>query len=113
MTCYAKIVDGVVINVIVAEPEFFDTFIDTTPGEWIQSSYTAENSRQEIPLRKNYPSIGYAYNKTLDAFIPPCIYPSWQLNEETCLWEALMPMPTDQKKYYWDEESQTWKLTKV
>jgi hypothetical protein len=116
MSYYAKVVDGIVINVIVAEPDFFETFIDTTPGEWIQACCDTVGGTHRLdgsPLRKNYPSIGYIYDKKLDAFIPPCIYPSWQLNEQTGLYESPIPMPDDGKKYQWDEESQSWQLIKV
>jgi hypothetical protein len=109
---FAKVVDGRVTQVIVAESEFFETFIDSSPGEWIQTSYNTFGGQHTLggtPLRKNYAGIGYAYDKTLDAFIPPCLHKSWTLNEQTCLWEPPVPMPSDGKKYYWDEESQNWK----
>ena len=60
------------------------------------------------PLRKNYAGIGYTYDSIRDAFIPPQIYPSWTMSEETCLWSAPNPMPTDNKNYKWDEETLSW-----
>jgi hypothetical protein len=111
MSHYAKVLDGKVINVMVAEPEFFDTFIDDTPGEWIQTSYNTHggvHSNDETPLRKNFAGIGYTYDKTRDAFIPPKAYPSWTLNETTCLWEPPVARPTDGELYTWNEETQTW-----
>lgn len=60
------------------------------------------------PYRKNYASIGYSYNAELDAFIPPKTYESWILNEQTCLWNPPVAMPTDDKKYSWDETSLSW-----
>ena len=100
MSHFAKVVDGKVVQVIVAEPEFFDTFVDTSPGEWIQTSYNGN-------IRKNYAGIGYTYDRTRDAFIPPQPYPSWTLNEDTCLWESPVPMPTD-GVYQWDEATTNW-----
>jgi hypothetical protein len=60
------------------------------------------------PLRKNYAGIGYTYDSIRDAFIPPKSYNSWVLNEDSCLYEAPTPMPTDDKRYSWDEETTTW-----
>jgi hypothetical protein len=86
---FAKVVNGFVTQVIVAEPEFFDTFVDTSPGEWIQTSYNthAGHHPEGRPLRKNYAGIGYTYDPVRDAFIPPKPGDSWVLNEETCQWE--------------------------
>lgn len=61
-----------------------------------------------VPFRKNYAGIGYTYDATRDAFIPPNSYQSWSLNEDTCLWEPPVPYPTDGKRYNWNEETQTW-----
>lgn len=91
MSHFAKVVDGVVTKVIVAEPEFFNTFVDSSPGEWIQTSYNTRGGvhlNGGTPLRKNYAGIGYTYDRTLDAFIPPKPNPLWVLDEETCLWNA-------------------------
>jgi hypothetical protein len=89
MSHFAKVLNNVVVNVIVAEPEFFDTFVDTSPGEWIQTSYNtfAGQHPEGRPLRKNYAGIGFTYDRERDAFIPPKLDDSWVLNEETCLWE--------------------------
>jgi hypothetical protein len=86
---FAKVVDGVVTQVIVAEPEFFNTFVDSSPGEWIQTSYNtfAGQHPNGTPLRKNFAGIGYTYDPVRDAFIPPKPSDSWVLNEETCQWE--------------------------
>lgn len=111
MAHFAKVVDGKVTQVIVAEPEFFETFVDTSPGEWIQTSYNTLGGVHKLggtPLRKNYAGIGFTYDRTRDAFIPPKLYASWSLNEETCLWEAPIEYPNDDKNYLWDEENQTW-----
>ena len=68
---------------------------------WKQTSYNNN-------FRKNYAGIGYVYDTTLDAFIPPKPYPSWLLNTTTCQWEAPVPYPTDGKRYYWDEATLSW-----
>ena len=97
MSHFAKIENNVVTKVIVAEPEFFDTFVDTSPGEWTQS----------------HAGIGYTYDQGRDAFIPPKPYPSWVLNEDTCLWDAPTPMPDDEQRYMWNEETTAWDLIEV
>lgn len=105
MSHYAKVKDGKVIDVIVAEADFFDTFIDETPGEWIQTSYNTKGGVHKLggtPLRKNYAGIGFAYDENLDAFIPPKPFASWTLNETTCLWEAPVVKPNG--NYKWNEE---------
>ena len=111
MAHFAKVTDGKVTQVIVAEPEFFATFVDTSPGEWIQTSYNTYGGLHATggtPLRKNYAGIGYTYDRTRDAFIPPQPYTSWTLDETTCLWQAPVAYPTDGKKYTWNESAQQW-----
>lgn len=111
MAHFAKVVDGYVTQVIVAEPEFFDTFVDSSPGEWIQTSYNTlggVHSNGGTPLRKNYAGLGYTYDRERDAFIPPKPFNSWNLNGDSCLWEAPVPMPTDGKLYQWDETQGNW-----
>ena len=91
MSHYAKVVDGKVTQVIVAEAEFFNTFVDNSPGQWIQTSYNTHGGVHKnggTPLRKNYAGIGYTYDSVKDAFIPPKPFESWTLNDDTCLWEA-------------------------
>ena len=108
---YAKVTDGKVTQVIVAEADFFDTFVDSSPGEWIQTSYNTHGGQHTLggtPLRKNYAGIGYTYDRTKDAFIPPQPFASWTLDEETCLWESPTPYPTDDKIYHWDETTTSW-----
>ena len=111
MSHYAKIENGLVTQVIVAEPEFFDTFIDLSPGEWLQTSYNTyagEHTLGGTPLRKNYASIGFTYDATRDAFIEPQPYASWALNETTCRWDCPVAYPDDDKEYSWNETDQTW-----
>jgi hypothetical protein len=111
MAHYAKVENTLVTQVIVAEPEFFDTFVDSSPGEWIQTSYNTEGGVHLLggtPLRKNYAGVGDTYDSTRDAFIPPQPYASWTLNEDTCQWEAPVPYPTDDLMYSWDEDTTSW-----
>ena len=107
---FAKVLDGKVTQVIVAEPEFFETFVDSSPGTWIQTSYNTHGGQhpEGRPLRKNYAGIGYTYDLVRDAFIPPKPFASWTLDEDTCLWGAPTPMPTDGKIYRWDEATLSW-----
>jgi hypothetical protein len=110
MAHFAKVNNGIVEQVIVAEPEFFQTFVDTSPGEWIQTSYNTRGGQhpEGRPLRKNYAGIGYTYDSGRDAFIPPKPYASWTLNETTCLWDAPVPYPGDGQIYTWDEDTTSW-----
>jgi hypothetical protein len=111
MAHFAKVVDGKVSQVIVAEPEFFQTFVDSSPGEWIQTSYNTHggvHANGGTPLRKNYAGIGFTYDRTKDAFIPPQPFASWTLDDNTCLWNAPVAMPTDGKMYTWDEATTAW-----
>ena len=106
MAHFAKIKDGIVEQVIVAE----DGFVENLDGEWIQTSYNTVGGQhpEGRPLRKNFAGIGYIYDRDRDAFIPPQPYASWLLNEETCLWDAPVPYPTDGKDYQWDEATTSW-----
>ncbi len=123
MAHFAKIQDGKVTKVIVAEPEFFDTFVDDSPGQWLQTSYNTRGGIHYDPetgepdggiaLRKNFAGIGYDYNASLDAFIPPKPYDSWVLNEETCLWEPPTPYPDDGEMYQWDESTTSWQPQEI
>lgn len=112
MAHWAKIVDGKVVSVIVAEQEFFDTFVDSSPGQWLQTSYNTHggvHANGGTPLRKNYAGVGYSYDAVKDAFVPPQPYASWVLNADTCLWNAPVAMPTDGKIYEWNEATTSWK----
>ena len=116
MAHFAKVTDGKVTQVIVAEPEFFTTFVDSSPGEWIQTSYNTHggvHATGGTPLRKNYAGIGYTYDRTRDAFIPPQPYPSWTLDETSCLWESPVAHPTDDKRYEWNEATVSWQEVAV
>ena len=90
MSHFAKVRDGIVVQVIVAKPDFFSSFVDSSPGEWIQTSYNTHGGQhpEGRPLRKNYAGVGYTYDAGRDAFIPPKPEGNWALNEDTCLWET-------------------------
>jgi hypothetical protein len=117
---FAKVVDGKVTQVIVAEPEFFNNFVDSSPGSWIQTSYNTRggvhyepnsdtpSADQSKALRGNYAGIGYSYDYINDVFIPPKPYPSWVLNQTTWNWDAPTPRPDDGKFYQWDEAAKAW-----
>jgi hypothetical protein len=108
---FAKVLGGEVINIIKAEPEFFDNFIDSSPGDWIQTSYNTFHGVHQLngtPLRKNYAAVGYTYDAQRDAFIPPQPFPSWTLNETTCDWDAPTPRPNDDNRYSWNESTTSW-----
>ena len=74
-----------------------------TRDVWVQTSYNGN-------IRKNYAGVGYTYDQTRDAFIPPKPFNSWILNETTCLWEAPVAYPTDGEEYNWNESTTTWDL---
>ena len=110
MAHFAKVQDGIVVKVIVAEPEFFDTFVDDLPGRWVQTSYNTYGGKhpEDRPLRKNYAGIGFTYDRVRDAFIPPQPFASWTLNEDTCLWDSPVAYPDDGNLYIWNEETKSW-----
>jgi len=117
MAHYAKVANGIVTEVIVAEAEFFTTFVDTSPGSWIQTSYNTRgnvhygqdgNPDSGTALRGNYAGIGYTYDQVNDVFYAPKPFNSWTLNQSTWTWEAPTPYPTDGKTYRWDEPTTSW-----
>lgn len=112
MSHFANIDDNnIVIQVIVAEQDFIDSGAVGDPSKWIQTSYNTfggQHSNGGIPLRKNYAGVGYKYDIQRDAFIPPKLFDSWILNEETCLWNAPTPYPDNGKNYIWNELGMIW-----
>jgi hypothetical protein len=113
MAHFAKVKDGIVTKVIVAEQEYIDNVVETEAGTWVQTSYNTHGGVHSLggtPLRKNYAGIGFTYDANKDAFIPPKPFDSWTLNETTCLWEAPVAYPTDGQRYNWNETNQTWDL---
>ena len=119
---YAKVENGVVTKVIVAKADFFNSFVDNSPGVWIKTSYNTRGGVHYQPnsntpsedqtkaLRKNFAGIGFVYDEDRDAFYHPQPYSNWVLNEETCYWEAPVPYPEDGNVYYWDENAANWTL---
>ena len=117
---FAKVVDGKVTQVIVAEPEFFDTFVDSSPGTWLQTSYNTRGGVHYVPdsdtpsedqskaLRANYAGIGYTYDQVNNVFYAPQPYPSWVISAPTWEWQAPVPYPATGGPYYWDETTQLW-----
>lgn len=120
MSHFAKVLNGKVLNVIVADQEFIDTFVDSVPGPWIQTSYNTYRgvhldpvTRQPdngTPLRGNFAVIGGNYDSTHDVFYGPKPYPSWTLDQTHWDWVPPVDYPEDapEKNYRWDETSQTW-----
>lgn len=109
MSHFAKVQNGIVTRVIVAEQDFINSLSDS--ASWIQTSYNTRGGVHAdggTPLRKNYAGVGYSYDSGRDAFIPQKPYASWLLNESSCLWEAPTPRPNDGKAYVWDEQSLSW-----
>ena len=110
MAHYAKVLDGKVIEVIVAEQDFMDEFVDSTPGEWIQTSYNTKggvHSEGGTPLRYNYAGVGFNYDSDADAFYAPKHYNSWVLNTDTYVWEAPVAYPSS-GKHTWNETDKSW-----
>jgi hypothetical protein len=122
---FAKVVNGTVSQVIVADPEFFDTFVDSSPGEWIQTSYNTRGNVHYLPdsqepsgqtaVRGNYAGVGYTYDRLNDVFYAPrpcssagIVFNSWTLSQTTWLWEPPTPMPIDGNFYNWDEATTSW-----
>jgi hypothetical protein len=98
---FVKVVNGLVVESIVASQEFIDSYVDSTPGTWLET-------KEDGSIRKNYAGIGYTYDAANDAFIEPKPFDSWVLNEETFKWEAPVAYPTDGNIYNWNEETQAW-----
>ena len=111
MSHFARIENGTVTQVIVAEQDVIDSGLFGSPESWVQTSYNTYGGEHRLggtPLRKNYAGVGYSYDSERDAFIPPKPYNSWTLDEETCLWNPPVAMPTDGKIYSWNEETLSW-----
>ncbi len=104
MSHWAQIDENSIVTQVLVGPNYGDegeAFFNALGGTWHKTSYNGN-------IRKNYAGIGYAYDPTLDAFIPPKPFPSWTLDEDTCLWNPPVAYPTDDKLYNWNEATQTW-----
>src|SRR6056300_1463828 len=86
------------------------TSYNTRGGIHYNPETNEPSADQSKAFRKNYAGLGYTYDETRDAFIPPKPYASWSLNEETCLWDSPVPYPENGKMYTWNEQTQTWEL---
>jgi hypothetical protein len=109
MSHFAKVENGIVTQVIVAEQDVIDSGI--FGHGWVQTSYNTHggvHANGGTPLRKNYAGIGFTYDEQRDAFIPPKPYSSWTLNETTCLWDCPVAMPTEGGPFTWNETNQSW-----
>jgi hypothetical protein len=111
--------DNIVTQVIVIEQQTLNSGLWGDPNSWIQTSYNTRGGVHYgqdgqpdggIALRKNYAGIGFTYDRGRDAFIPPQPFPSWVLDEDTCLWNAPVPYPADGGSYTWDEDTLSWLL---
>ena len=115
---YAKVLEGKVVSVIVAEADFFDTFVDSTPGTWLQTSYNTKggvhydpNTNQPdggVAIRGNYAGVGYVYDHENDVFYPQRPYPSWTISAPDWTWTPPVPYPSDGLYYEWSEDTSTW-----
>jgi hypothetical protein len=119
---FAKVNNGLVEQVIVADADFFNHFVDTSPGTWIQTSYNTSGGIHYVPnssppepspdqskaLRANYAGIGYTYDAVNDVFYAPQPYPSWTISAPTWIWQAPVPYPSSGGPYTWDEATQSW-----
>ena len=120
MAHYAKVLDGIVTTVIVAEADFFDTFVDDSPGTWVQTSYNTRggvhykpnsdtpSDDQSKALRKNFAGTNWIYDEDKDMFSPPQPYPSWTIDDTTGFWKAPTAQPDDGNKYGWNESTKSW-----
>lgn len=115
MSHFAKVENGIVTQVIVAEQDVIDSGL--FGAGWVQTSYNTYGGQhpEGRPLRKNYAGVGYTYDEQRDAFIAPQPYPSWVLNEDSCVWEAPVPKPENKIKlsgaavrFLWDEPTLSW-----
>jgi hypothetical protein len=127
MSYWAEIDENnVVVRVLVGDNNDFNNdegyqwLINNLGGRWLKTSYNTKkgihynpetnepSEDQSKALRKNFAGVGYRYDEKRDAFIAPQPYPSWTLNENSCIWESPIPYPIDGKIYSWDELNQEW-----
>jgi hypothetical protein len=120
MSHFAKVEDGIVTAVYVAEQDWVDAQVDS--DKYVQTSYNTKGGKHcfpdsyeedsGTPLRKNYAGVGHIYDSARDAFYIPQPYPSWTLNDDTCMWEPPVDYPAsaaaDDKYYEWDEDTTAW-----
>lgn len=120
MGSYVKVLNSVVVDGIRADASFFDTFVDNSPGTWLQTSYNTRGGVYYLPdsntpdpdqskaFRANFAGLGYTYDPVNDVFYAPQPFPSWSISAPTWLWEAPTPMPSTGGPWSWDEATQSW-----
>lgn len=110
MSHFAKVIDGIVAEVLVIEQDVIDTGMFGDPSLFVQTSYNTYGGQhpEGRPLRKNYAGVGFTYDAERDAFYAPQPFASWTLNEDTCLWNAPVAYPDDGEVYAWDEAALAW-----
>ena len=104
MAWYAKIQNNIVVEV---------TFVvDNLDSDWLYREFSGTwlKCDEQGAIRNLFPAVGFTYDKGKDAFLPPQPFASWKLNEQSCLWNAPVAMPTDGKQYTWDEATTAWEL---
>jgi len=120
MSHFAKVDNGRVVQVIVAELDFIQSFFRDTNEKWIQTSYNTRGNihygpdglpDNQPPLRGNYAGIGYIYDSQNDVFYEPQPFPSWTLDKNSWTWQAPIAYPEDGNLYVWDESLKNWKTT--
>ena len=119
MGSYVKVLNSVVVDGIRADASFFDTFVDSSPGTWLQTSYNTRGGIYYLPdsntpdpdqskaFRANYAGLGYTYDQVNDVFYAPKPFASWSISAPSWLWEAPVPMPAG-GPWAWDEATQSW-----
>jgi hypothetical protein len=121
MAHYAYIDENNIVTQVIVGPDegtepegiesWEDYFSAKGKGQALRTSYNTlggEHLAEGTPFRMNYAGIGFTYDADRDAFIPPKPFPSWVLDDDTCLWEAPVPYPTDGEAYIWDEDAGDW-----
>lgn len=120
MAHFAYLENNIVIQVITADEDFLSSLSDQERENWKQTSYNTcgnvhydpdtnqPSQDQSKAFRKNYAGIGFSYDPVRDAFYAPQPYPSWTLNEDSCLWEAPVAYPNDGNLYTWNEAQLQW-----
>jgi len=119
MSHFAKVENGIVTQVIVAEQDVIDSGLFGDPIQWIQTSYNTRagihygadgNPDNGVPLRANYAGIGYIYDSINDVFYCSQIYPSWKISAPNWIWTPPIPMPQDDNSYVWNETTKSWDI---
>lgn len=110
MAHFAKVIHGIVTEVLVIDQDVIDTGAFGDPSLWVQTSYNTHGGQHPDgrPLRKNYAGVGYTYDAERDAFIPPQPFASWSLDDARCIWVAPVVYPDDGAIYTWNEGKQEW-----